>query len=114
MAFQLGLDRTVDQLRDVRRDRIVPLFPALDPDDGVRATLLAYHVPQYLPGALPFAFNGEGTLYLFDMRQPAKGGEYPVVCSQAGNLGWEVDECLKIAKTFEAACHGTGNVEELW
>jgi hypothetical protein len=73
--------------------------------------LLAHHLPQYMPEALPFALNGGGTFYLFDLRRPAKRGEYPVVCSQAGNLGWEPEKCLPIAESFEAACLGTVNVD---
>jgi hypothetical protein len=79
-------------------------FPTLDLDHGVRAMLLAYHLPEYMPGALPFAFNGSGVFYLFDMRQPANQGEYPIVCSHSGNLGWNQDQCTRLAETFEAAC----------
>jgi hypothetical protein len=91
-----------------------PFFPALDKVHGVRAMLVAYFLPQWLPGALPFAFDGGGTFYLFDMRRAARRGEYPVVCSHAGNLGWEPDACIQIAKSFQAACRGTVNVRHLW
>lgn len=94
-------------------DRWFQFFSILDPGHGVRDMLLAYDLPQYMPGALPFAFNGGGTFYLFDMRRAAKRGEYPVVCSHSGNLGWEPDECIEIAKSFEAACRGHVNVEKL-
>ena len=96
-----------------RGERWFQFFPAHDPKDGVRAMLLAYHLPGYMPGALPFAFNGGGTFYLFDMRQEAVGGEYPVVCSHSGNLGWGPDESIQIAESFEAACCGTVNVDKL-
>ena len=75
--------------------------------------LLAYHLPQYMPEAFPFAFNGGGTFYLFDMRRAAKRGEYPVVVSHSGDLGWEGDECIQIAESFEAACRDPVNVDEL-
>jgi hypothetical protein len=94
-------------------ERWFQFFPALDPGGGVRATLLAYHLPQYVPGALPFAFNGGGTFYLFDMRRAARRGEYPVVCSDSGSLGWKPDQCRQVADTFEAACRGTVDVDEL-
>jgi hypothetical protein len=94
-------------------ERWFQFFPVLDPGQGMRATLLAYHLPQYMPGALPFAFNGGGTFYLFDMRPAAKRGEYPVVGSHSGNLGWEPDECVQIAESFEAACRGSESVDEL-
>jgi hypothetical protein len=66
-----------------------------------------------MPGALPFAFNGGGTFYLFDMRRPARKGEYPIVCTHSGNLGWEPDEHVRIAASFEAACRGAVNVDDL-
>jgi hypothetical protein len=94
-------------------ERWFQFFPVRNPGQGPRAMLLAYHLPQYMPGELPFAFNGGGTFYLFDMRREAKRGEYPVVCSHAGNLGWEPDECIQIAESFEAACRGVVNVDEL-
>ena len=75
--------------------------------------LLAYHLPQYMPGALPFAFNGAGTFYLFDMRRAAKRGEYPVVCARAGHLSWGPKACATIAASFEAACRGAEDVDEL-
>jgi len=95
-------------------ERHFQFFPALDPAHGVRAMLLAYHLPQYMPGALPFAFNGSGTFYLFDMRKPAVAGEYPVVCSQAGNQGWQVDQFMEVSDTFSGACRGTVDVDDLW
>src|SRR5215472_6681118 len=71
-------------------EREFGFFPTFDANGcGVRESMLAYHVPQYMPGALPFAFNGGGTFYLFDMREDAVGGEYPVVCCHAGSLSWD-------------------------
>jgi SMI1 / KNR4 family (SUKH-1) len=93
-------------------ERLFQFFPAIDPGHGVRAMLLAYHLPQYMPGALPFAFDGAGTFYLFDMRQAAQRGEYPVVQAHAGCLGWEPDACATIAESFEAACRVTGSLDE--
>src|SRR4051794_37024143 len=52
-------------------EREFGFFPTSNPTGGVRAMLLAYHLPKYMPGAMPIAFNGEGTFYLIDMRQPA-------------------------------------------
>ncbi len=75
--------------------------------------MLAYHLPEYMPGALPIAFNGGGTFYLLDMRKPARNGEYPVVCSHAGSLGWDADESTRIADSFLSACRGAVNVDDL-
>jgi hypothetical protein len=94
-------------------DREFGFFPTLDPTGGVRAMMLAYEVPQYMPGAVPVAFNGGGTFYLLDLRRPAAGGEYPVVAAHAGHLGWGPDACRPVADTFLAACRGTANVDDL-
>ncbi|MGE0610159.1 MAG: SMI1/KNR4 family protein [Pirellulales bacterium] len=93
--------------------RWMQFFPLFDERHGVRAIMLAYELPQCMPGALPFAANGGGTFYLFDMRQPSKEDEYNVVCSHAGNFGWGSDECLQIADSFAAACLGKSDVDEL-
>jgi hypothetical protein len=88
-------------------------FPTSDPVNGVRAMTLAYHVPEHMPGALPFAFDGGGTFYLFDIRQNAVAGEYPVVCAHSGNLGWEADQCWLVGDSFEAACRGRISIHDL-
>lgn len=79
----------------------------------LREMMLAYHVPQYMPHAIPFAFNGGGVFYLFDLRNESVDGEYPIVCAATGNLGWHPDENALVAATFHAACIGTSNIEEL-
>ena len=88
-------------------------FPAVDPIHGVLAMREGYELPRYMPGALPIAFNGGGTFYVFDVRQPMIGGEYPVCCTRAGNLGWAPDECVRISNTFLEACQGRTNVDSL-
>lgn len=95
-------------------ERWVQVFPALDPVHGVRAMMLAYQVPGYMPGAVPFAFNGSGTFYLFDLREPARRGEYPVVAARAGNLGWDAGQVWVVADGFEAACRGTTDIDDWW
>lgn len=94
-------------------DRWFQFFPTRDEAHGVRAMLLAYELPQYMPGAVPIAFNGGGTFYLLDMRQPAVNGEYPVVCAHAGYLSWAPDACWPIADSFLAACQGRDNVDDV-
>ncbi len=94
-------------------EREFGFFPTSDPSGGVRAMLLAYHLPQYMPGALPIAFNGGGTFYLLDMRRPAVKGEYPVVCAHSGYLAWESVACFTVADSFVAACRGAVNVDDL-
>lgn len=94
-------------------DRWLQLFPT-DGPGGVRAMTLAYHLPEYMPGALPFAFDGGGVFYLFDMREPADAdGEYPVVAAHAGNIGWAADEeCWPVADTLVEACRGRTGIAD--
>jgi hypothetical protein len=94
-------------------DREFGFFPTEDPTNCVRDMMLAYHLPQYMPGALPFAFNGGGTFCLLDMREPAQDGNYPVVCASAGDLGWEPDQYWFVADCFVSACRGSLNVDDM-
>ncbi|MDY0282481.1 MAG: SMI1/KNR4 family protein [Salinivirgaceae bacterium] len=94
-------------------EREFGFFPTSDAKCGVRAMLLAYHLPEYMPLALPFAFNGGGVFYLFDMREESIAGEYPVVCSHAGNIGWGHGEYNIVAESFSAVCRGKTNVDHL-
>ncbi len=81
---------------------------------GLRSMLLSYQVPEYMPGVLPFAFNGGGVFYLFDMREPAsKDGEYPILCASAGCLDFDPYYSPKVADTFLDACRGRVNIESL-
>ena len=93
-------------------DREFGFFGTAGPG-GVRDMTLAYQVPQYMSGALPFAFNGAGTFYLFDMRTEPVRDEYPIVCAHAGNLGWDSDACYLVADSFEAACRGRVDIDTL-
>ena len=70
----------------------------------VRATMLDYYLPEYWPLALPFALDGGGTFYAFDMRQPPVAGEFPVVAAHAGSLSWDERDCWAIAGSFLEAC----------
>ena len=47
-------------------ERWFQFFPALDRQHGVRAMMLGYHLPEYMPGAVPIAFDGCGGFYLLD------------------------------------------------
>ena len=38
------------------------------------------------PGPLPFAFDGGGRFYVFDMRKVAIYGEYPALLTDSGAL----------------------------
>ncbi len=94
-------------------ERWFQFFPARGAGHGVRAMMLAYQIPQYMPGAVPVALNGGGTFYLLDLRRPPVEGEYPVVGARAGSLSWEPAACVAVADSFVAACRGTVNIEDL-
>ncbi len=66
----------------------------------VFAMMLAYHVPEYMPLAVPFAFNGGGTFYMFDMRSPPVNGEYPIVCCGSGRWGSMTTSPLPLPSRF--------------
>ena len=81
---------------------------------GLRAMMRDYDVPQYMPLAVPFAFNGGGVMYLFDMRQPPDAdGEYPIICAHASNLDFDPHDSPKVADSFPEVCRGRFNVERL-
>jgi len=94
-------------------ERWFQFFPAIDSTHCVRAYMLGYNLPQHMPLALPFALNGSGIFYFFDMRHGCIGDEYPVVCSDSCNLGWEPGQHIRIAESFLEACHGVISVDDL-
>lgn len=73
--------------------------------DKVRETLLWNCVPKYMPGSLPFALDGGGHFYLFDMRKAPVRGEYPILYVGCGNLGYE--DAIVAAMSFLRLCRGT-------
>lgn len=97
----------------VNGDREFGFFPCLGGQHGLRAMLLAYHVPEYMPLAVPFAFNGGGTFYLFDMRKPPVDGEYPIICCGSGALGFDDDEYVLVGNTLLEACSGRVDVDSI-
>jgi hypothetical protein len=70
----------------------------------IREMMLAYEFPQYMPQAVPFAFDGGGCFYSFDLRNEPLHDEYPIVFCGAGSLDY--DEATLVATTFVAACSG--------
>jgi hypothetical protein len=76
----------------------------------LREYLLFYEVPQYMPGAVPFALDGGGWFYLFDVRNPpGASGEYPIRFAATGNLNY--DDSVLVADSFPEACRGRSNPE---
>jgi hypothetical protein len=75
----------------------------------LRDAMLRYHVPEYMPMAIPLGLDGSGNLALFDARSPLVAGEFPVLVAAAGNLGF--DDARLLADTFEQFCRRTLRVE---
>lgn len=79
--------------------------------EELRRYMLDYNLPYHLPGAVPFALDGEGGFYLFDMRGPPDTrGEYPILHVPGGDLGY--DEAATLGQTFEQALGGRTAVEQ--
>jgi hypothetical protein len=79
---------------------------------SVRDYLLSYMVPEYMPGSLPFALDGGGCFFLFDMRDDPVDGEYPVLFVGCGNLGY--DDAVVVAGSFTEACEGKTDPRDLY
>lgn len=83
--------------------RFDPFIPVAE----LRRYLLSYHFPALMPGAVPFAMDGGGCFYVFDMRQNPVGSEFPILFTSAGNLGYT--DAIFVANSFEEACRGATN-----
>ncbi|QEG40172.1 SMI1/KNR4 family protein [Roseimaritima ulvae] len=80
-------------------------------DRSLREYLLHYEFPVYMPGSLPFGLNGGGVFYIFDMREPARNGEFPILVAHSSCLGY--DDATLIAKDIHELLCDTTNVEHL-
>ncbi len=60
----------------------------------------AYKFSVYMPYALPFSMDGNGTFYVFNKRERDKR----VYLVSAGNMGWS--ECVPIAESFNECIKG--------
>ncbi len=78
---------------------------------NLREYMVAYEFPEYMPDALPFAMNGGGWFYVFDMRQDPRDGEYPVLFTHSGELSY--DEAYPLGDSFVAVLRDARNPEEL-
>jgi hypothetical protein len=92
-------------------DRLIQFFPALGPVHGVRVRMLAYGVPYRAPQMLPFAFDGGGTFYAFDMRRPAVLGEYPIVAKECGP---SLSVLCRLERSFLLACRARRSIDQIW
>lgn len=80
---------------------------------SIREYLLAYHIPEYMPGAIPFAFDGGGGFYLFDMRNEPVDGEYPIVMSHSGSLSWDEDLHAVLGRSFVEVLSDRGDPNDV-
>lgn len=77
----------------------------------LRAMALAYHFPEHMPLAAPFALDGGGVFYVFDGRPSRSDGDAAVYAVQAGDLEWGA--AAHVADSFASCCAGTVAVEAL-
>jgi hypothetical protein len=63
-----------------------------------------YEFGEYMPRALPFALNGGGTFYVFDVRNAPLASESAVFTCDSGANTWATATLL--ADSFQAACQG--------
>lgn len=76
----------------------------------LRQFLLGHHVPQYMPNAVPFALDGSGYVYLFDMRREPVNGEYPILFTSLGNLRY--NQAKQVGTAFVEVCSGVTNPQD--
>ncbi|NUP14135.1 MAG: SMI1/KNR4 family protein [Polyangiaceae bacterium] len=77
----------------------------------IREFILGYHLPAYMPFAVPLGLDGSGNIALLDVREPMTDLEYPIVVAAAGNLGF--DEARPLASDFESFCRITKRIEKI-
>jgi hypothetical protein len=66
----------------------------------LREYLLLYDFPRDMPGSVPFALDGAGGFYLFDLRNPPDDrGEYPVLFAPGTDLGY--GSAVVLGRSFE-------------
>jgi hypothetical protein len=75
----------------------------------LREYLLAYHVPQYMPGALPFGLDGGSLFGVFDLRAGSSDAVWAV---STGNLRWR--DAVRVADSFVDFCRDTTSVGDLY
>lgn len=56
-----------------------------------------YHFYEFMPFAYPFAMDGCGNFYIFNLRYE----DVSVYAVCAGDMGWEEDECYFVANSFK-------------
>ena len=79
--------------------------------ESLRNNLIDYQFPVYMPAALPFGLNGGGVFYVFDMRDAAENGEFPILAASSGNLCY--DDAPVIARSIQELLADTTNIEDL-
>ena len=80
----------------------------------IRDLTISYSYPKWLKGGVPFASNGGGKHYVFDMRQNSINGEYPIYAVDLCNLGWETNGIYLLGNTFLEVVTGKKDVDDLF
>ena len=68
----------------------------------------SYELAEYMPRAVPIAFDGGGGLYLLDAREGGNDGSQPVVWSHTGSLSWDDGEHRPVAADFASFVRDDG------
>lgn len=73
--------------------------------EELREYMVTYRLPYQIPGSVPFALDGGGGVFLFDMRVPPDAaGEYPILFAATGDPGY--DAAIEVGRSFPAVCSG--------
>jgi hypothetical protein len=73
--------------------------------EELREYLITYRVPYHLPGSVPFALNGSGGFYLFDLDEPPdESGEHPILFAEARDM--KFSELVVVGRSFLEVCRG--------
>lgn len=76
----------------------------------IRECLFNYHMPYYMPGAVPLGLDGGGLFAVLDTRN-GPADEYPVLAVAAGDLDYS--EAKLLATSFLEFCMGTTSVADV-
>ncbi len=94
-------------------DRTFDMYGFDDFVTGIREAMIENYVPEFFPDTVPFGSDGGLVLYLFDMREPAIRGEYPIICAEAASWSWSNPRHAQMALNFEEFCRGRSRIESI-
>ncbi|WP_424991768.1 SMI1/KNR4 family protein [Paenibacillus turpanensis] len=72
---------------------------------------LAYEFPEYMEGCISFGMDGAGNHYIFDMREPMRNHEYPIIAAHSGDLDYSGS--IRVADSFLELCEERTSLDDL-